>query len=67
MLTYRNGLGRNVEDGEDGSEENGIAAGVPETDKLDAFEAIAKILQPFGLHPFEAYSQVQSSNSSDAA
>ena len=65
VLTYRNGLGRNVEEGEDGSEEYGIAAGVPETDKLEAFEAISKILKPFGLHPFEAYSLVQSSDSSD--
>ncbi len=65
MLTYRNGLQDNPDDDEDSAEEYGIEAGVPETDKLEAFEKITEILKPFGLHPFEAYVPVKSSDSSD--
>jgi hypothetical protein len=50
MLTYRNGL-------QEGK--HGIEAGVPEIDKLEAFEAIAKILEPMGFKAFENYSPVQ--------
>ncbi|MHC5722177.1 MAG: hypothetical protein ACYTX0_61730, partial [Nostoc sp.] len=53
VLTYRNGL-------QDGAKEYGIKAGVPETDKLEAFEAIANILVPIGLRPFEKYLLVKS-------
>jgi pPIWI_RE module N-terminal domain/RNaseH domain of pPIWI_RE/MID domain of pPIWI_RE len=53
VLTYRNGL-------QDGAKEYGIKAGVPETDKLEAFEAIANILEPIGLRPFEKYLLVKS-------
>ncbi|KAB8318305.1 DUF3893 domain-containing protein [Tolypothrix campylonemoides VB511288] len=58
VLTYRNGL-------QDGAKEYGIKAGVPETDKLEAFEAIAKILKPIGIQEFEGYSQLVSSHNPD--
>jgi hypothetical protein len=50
MLTYRNGL-------QEGKHE--INAGVPEIDKLEAFEAIAKILEPIGFKVFDNYSPVK--------
>lgn len=50
MLTYRNGL-------QEGKHE--IDAGVPEIDKLEAFEKIAEILQPIGFQPFDNYSEVK--------
>jgi hypothetical protein len=50
MLTYRNGL-------QEGKHE--IDAGVPEIDKLEAFEAIAKILEPIGFKAFDNYSPVK--------
>ncbi|MEG4806847.1 RNaseH domain-containing protein [Microcoleus sp. F8-D3] len=50
MLTYRNGL-------QEGKHE--IDAGVPEIDKLEAFEKIAEILQPIGFKAFETYSPVK--------
>jgi len=49
MLTYRNGL-------QEGN--HGIEAGVPEIDKLEAFEKIAEIIKPIGFQPFENYSIV---------
>lgn len=49
MLTYRNGL-------QEGK--HGIEAGVPEIDKLEAFEKIAKILEPIGFKAFDNYSTV---------
>ncbi|MFB8798247.1 MAG: DUF3962 domain-containing protein [Microcoleus sp.] len=49
MLTYRNGL-------QEGK--HGIEAGVPEIDKLEAFEKIAKILEPIGFKAFDNYSPV---------
>lgn len=58
MLTYRNGIQDNSKD-EDGLEEYGIETGVPEIDKLEAFEAIAKILDPLGIKSFKSYSQVK--------
>ena len=58
VLTYRNGL-------QDSSEEHGIKVGVPEIDKLEAFEKIANILAPIGLQPFEGYSPVQSGHTLD--
>ncbi len=58
VLTYRNGL-------QNGVKEYGIKAGVPETDKLEAFEAIANILERIGLQKFEGYSQVKSRHNSD--
>ena len=50
VLTYRNGL-------QEGK--HGIKVGVPEIDKLEAFEKIAEILQPIGFKPFESYSEVE--------
>lgn len=59
MLTHRNGIQDNSEQEEGGLEEYGIETGVPEIDKLDAFEAITKIIEPLGIKPFENYSQVK--------
>ncbi|WP_449420367.1 RNaseH domain-containing protein [Phormidium nigroviride] len=50
MLTYSNGL-------QEGNHE--INVGVPEIDKLEAFEAIATILEPIGFKPFDNYSPVK--------
>ncbi|MEG4338722.1 RNaseH domain-containing protein [Microcoleus sp. D3_18_C2] len=50
MLTYRNGL-------QEGK--HGIEAGVPEIDKLEAFEKIAEILNLLGFKPFDNYSEVK--------
>ncbi|MFB2880677.1 RNaseH domain-containing protein [Floridanema aerugineum] len=58
ILTYRNGLQDNLED-ENSWEEFGIETGVPEIDKLEAFEAIAKILEPKGIKAFDSYTQVK--------
>ncbi|BAY33739.1 hypothetical protein NIES2107_56410 [Nostoc carneum NIES-2107] len=62
LLTYRNGLQDNSEDDEETSEKYGIETGVPEIDKLDAFEAIAEILQPLGMEIFDKYSLVKQSH-----
>lgn len=59
MLTYRNGIQGNSGQDENGLENSNIEAGVPEIDKLEAIEAIAKILNPLGIKPFENYSQVK--------
>lgn len=59
VLTYRNGLQDNSEEDEEGLEEYGIETGVPEIDKLEAFEVIAQILNPLGIESFESYSQVK--------
>jgi hypothetical protein len=48
FLTYRNGLG-----------DSGINVGVPEIDKLEAFEAIENILQPLGFIRFDNFSVVK--------
>ena len=48
FLTHRNGLG-----------ESGINVGVPEIDKLEAFEAIENILQPLGFSRFDNFSVVK--------
>ncbi len=58
VLTYRNGI-------QDSSEPLGIKVGVPEIDKLEAFEAIAKILEPVGLQVFKSYSLVKASHHLD--
>ncbi|OKH31104.1 hypothetical protein NIES2119_29475 [[Phormidium ambiguum] IAM M-71] len=50
MLTYSNGL-------QEGNHE--INVGVPEIDKLEAFEAIATILKPIGFKPFDNYSPIE--------
>ena len=50
VLTYRNRL-------QEGK--HGIEAGVPEIDKLEAFEKIAEILQPIGFKSFDNYSPVK--------
>src|SRR6476661_1470127 len=50
VLTYRNGL-------QEGK--HGIEAGVPEIDKLEAFEKIAEILNPLGFKHFDNYSEVK--------
>lgn len=65
LLTYRNGLQDNSEDEEETSEKYGIETGVPEIDKLDAFEAIAKILQPLGIEIFQDYTEVKSKHKPD--
>lgn len=48
MLTHRNVL-----------QKHEIKVGVPEIDKLEAFESIKEILKPIGIIPFNSYSQVQ--------
>lgn len=65
VLTYRNGLQDNSEEDEDSSEKYGIETGVPEIDKLDALEAIAKILQPLGIKIFDGYTKVLSKHKLD--
>ncbi|KST64034.1 pPIWI_RE module domain-containing protein [Mastigocoleus testarum] len=50
LLTYRNGLQEKKYD---------IDVGVPEKDKLEAFQAIAKILDSKGIKPFDGYSEVK--------
>ncbi len=65
VLTYRNGLQDNSEEDENSSEGYGIETGVPEIDKLDALEAIAKILQPLGIKIFDGYSPVASKHKLD--
>jgi hypothetical protein len=50
MLTYSNGL-------QEGNHE--INVGVPEIDKLEAFEAIATILEPIGFKLFDNYSPIE--------
>ena len=39
--------------------------GVPEIDKLEAFETIARLLEPFGIKPFEEYSPVKTTHAAD--
>ncbi|MBK1990121.1 DUF3893 domain-containing protein [Sphaerospermopsis aphanizomenoides BCCUSP55] len=53
VLTARYGL-------QDSSDASGIKAGVPEIDKLEAVENIAKILNPSELQVFESYYPVES-------
>ncbi|MBO1348188.1 MAG: DUF3893 domain-containing protein [Hormoscilla sp. GUM202] len=50
LLTHRNGLP---------NEKHDIKVGVPEIDKLEAFEAIVGILEPLGFQAFDAYKQVK--------
>ncbi|EAZ93900.1 RNaseH domain-containing protein [Crocosphaera chwakensis] len=50
LLTYRNGIQEKNHD---------IKAGVPEKDKLEAFEAITQILATVGIKPFKDYSKVK--------
>lgn len=49
LLTYKNGLQKN----------HGIDAGVPEIDKLEAYEKISQIFESIGMKPFDAYSSVK--------
>ena len=65
VLTYRNGLQDNSEEDEDSSGKYGIETGVPEIDKLDALEAIAKILKPLGIQIFDGYTKVSSKHKLD--
>ncbi|MBD2515408.1 DUF3893 domain-containing protein [Nostoc sp. FACHB-973] len=65
VLTYRNGLQDISEDDENSSEGYGIETGVPEIDKLDALEAIAKILNPLGIQIFDGYTKVPSKHKLD--
>ncbi|OYD92654.1 hypothetical protein CDG76_24450 [Nostoc sp. 'Peltigera membranacea cyanobiont' 210A] len=65
VMTYRNGLQDISENDEDTSEKYGIETGVPEIDKLDAFEAIAKILEPLGIKVFDGYTEVPSKHKLD--
>jgi hypothetical protein len=48
FLTHRNGLG-----------DSGINVGVPEIDKLEAFESIENILQPLGFSRFDNFAVVK--------
>ena len=50
LLTYRHGIQETRHD---------IKAGVPEKDKLEAFEAITQILATVGIEPFKNYSKVK--------
>lgn len=50
LLTYRHGIQEKSHD---------IKAGVPEKDKLEAFEAITQILATVGIEPFKDYSKVK--------
>ncbi|MBN3895216.1 MAG: DUF3893 domain-containing protein [Nostoc sp. NOS(2021)] len=65
VLTYRNGLQDNSEEDEDSLGKYGIETGVPEIDKLDALEAIAKILNPLGIKIFDGYTKVPSKHKLD--
>ncbi|MBD2499540.1 RNaseH domain-containing protein [Anabaena azotica] len=65
LLTYRNGLQDNSEEDEETFETYGIETGVPERDKLDAFEAIAKIIQPLGIEIFKDYKKIASTHKLD--
>ncbi len=60
VLTYRDGLQDNSDSSSDTSEEDGIEKGVPEIDKLEAFEEITKILKPLNIKPFDSYKPVKS-------
>lgn len=51
FLTYRHGIG-----------EHSVGAGVPEIDKLKAFENIKKLLGSHGLIPFESHVKVPNRN-----
>ncbi|MBD2522108.1 RNaseH domain-containing protein [Nostoc sp. FACHB-133] len=65
VLTYRNGLQDNSEEEENSSEGYGIETGVPEIDKLDALEAITKILKLLGIQIFDGYTKVPSKHKLD--
>lgn len=52
VLTHRNGLG-----------EHGIDVGVPETDKLEAYVNIEKLVRSIGLVPFTDYEVVKNKSS----
>jgi RNaseH domain of pPIWI_RE/pPIWI_RE module N-terminal domain/MID domain of pPIWI_RE len=58
LLTLREGL-------QDRQHPHGIKRGVPEADKLEAIDAIAAILAPTGLRPFDGYRRVPGSHSDD--
>ena len=60
LLTYREGL-------QDARRRHGIKAGVPERDKLDAFDAVADIVRPLGLVPFDGYEAVNVTHPEDDA
>jgi hypothetical protein len=60
LLTYRNGL-------RESAGKHGIKVGVPELDKLEAFEKIAELLAPVGLTPFNEYVCIPASHSKDDA
>ena len=57
LLTYRNGLQE--------KKKHGIDTGIPPKDKLEAFRAVAKILEPQGIQPFEGYSKVKVGHSQE--
>lgn len=65
LLTYRDGLQDNSDSYEDASEEDGIEKGVPEIDKLKAFEEITKILKPLKIKPFDSYKPIKSKHKLD--
>lgn len=56
LLTYRNGLQQ---------KKHGIDAGVPEKDKLEAIRAIGKIFETKGIVPFDDYSKVKITHSTE--
>ncbi|KAA0578210.1 RNaseH domain-containing protein [Azospirillum sp. Sh1] len=60
LLTYREGL-------QDSRRRHGIRAGVPERDKLDAFDAVAEIVRPLGVLPFDGYEAVKAPHAADDA
>lgn len=55
LLTHKNGL----------QDDHGIDAGVPETDKLEAYEKIAEIFESIGMKHFDAYDKVKATHSVD--
>mgnify|MGYP000883533593 CR=1 FL=1 len=55
-LSYRPGIS---------DEQHAIQAGVPERDKLEAFEEATKLFREFGLQPFEGARRINTSHSTD--
>ena len=58
LLTYRNGLSETAG-------QHGIKVGVPEIDKLEAVESIAKLLASAGFQLFDGFAPVPSSKAQD--
>lgn len=58
LLTYRNGLSETAG-------QHGIKVGVPEIDKLEAVESVAKLLASAGFQLFDGFTPVPSSKAQD--